>query len=299
MENLLFIVVLLLVGAALRLTGKFPENTPAVLADFVIYVSLPALILSRVPGLALEASLILPAVTPWVLLAVSVCLVLVLSRLFGWSRETTAVLLMLSGVGNTSFLGVAMLDALLGEEAVPHALIYDVLGSSLIVATYGTVVVTLAQSDNARVRLGQIVKRVLLFPPFLALVLSVVLRFVDVPSLVTGWLETIGGTLIPLVMIAVGFEARLRVAREDAGPLAAGLAIKMLVGPLLALAAFRLLSVDSLAARASVLEAGMPPMVTAWALTVEAGLRPRLASALVAFGIPVALVTVPLLNLLL
>jgi hypothetical protein len=50
-----------------------------------------------------------------------------------------------------------------------------------------------------------------------------------------------------------------------------------------------------LAAKISVFEAGMPPMVTAGALALIAGLAPELTAALVGLGLMVSFLTLPLL----
>jgi predicted permease len=49
---------------------------------------------------------------------------------------------------------------------------------------------------------------------------------------------------------------------------------------------------------ASVLEAGMPPMVTAGVVAARAGLDEELATTVIGVGLLAALVTIPLLSLL-
>ena len=73
--------------------------------------------------------------------------------------------------------------------------------------------------------------------------------------------------------------------------------IKLVLAPALALLFCNLLGQGSLPARAAILEAGMPPMITAGALAVIAGLEPRLAVAMVGLGMLVSFATLPLLAL--
>lgn len=56
------------------------------------------------------------------------------------------------------------------------------------------------------------------------------------------------------------------------------------------------LGVKGEAARVSVMEAAMPPMVSAGALASLAGLSPRLSSAMVGLGIPLSFATLPLVH---
>ena len=91
-------------GFVLKSTKKFPENTAQVLNLFVIYVSLPALVLVNVPKLEFSSNLLVTAITPWVMLFVSVVIVLFFAKLFKWDRETIGALLLIAPLGNTSFL---------------------------------------------------------------------------------------------------------------------------------------------------------------------------------------------------
>ncbi len=96
-------------------------------------------------------------------------------------------------------------------------------------------------------------------------------------------------------MTAVGFQLRLRLRPTLVAPLGFGLAVKLLLAPLVALLVCRLFGMHGLAVDVSVFEAGMPPMVTAGALAVAAGLEPDLAAALVGLGILASFATLPLL----
>ena len=63
--------------------------------------------------------------------------------------------------------------------------------------------------------------------------------------------------------------------------------------PALALMLVPLLGLRGLAADAVVLEAAMPPMITAAALAISHRLAPTLAAAMVGYGILLSLLTLP------
>ena len=69
--------------------------------------------------------------------------------------------------------------------------------------------------------------------------------------------------------------------------------------PALALAFAAMLGLDPTMRAAVVLEAAMPPMITAAALAAMAGLAPELGAALVGYGILASTVTLPLWRLVL
>ena len=298
MENLVLTLSFLLIGMGLRRLPLFPRDTAQVLNLFVIHVSLPALVLTQVPRLIFSSELLVPTLMPWAMLLISAALLLFLGKSFGWNRGTMGALLLLVPLGNTSFLGIPMIRALLGEEGIPYAVLYDQLGSFLALATYGSVVLALF-GNNEKPSLRLVTKRILTFPPFMALLLALLIRGIPMPGTLTTLLSSLATTLVPVVMIAVGFQITPRLAPALLRPLGAGLVCKLVVAPLLALTFCRFFSLDSLAARVSVLEAGMPPMVSAGALAIMAGLSPELTAALVGLGIVVSFVSLPLLAQLL
>jgi predicted permease len=293
-NGLLVILALLLVGAVLARTGAVPDGAAEVLHRLVILVVIPAVVLLRVPGLALSGAVLLPALLPWIALGVSAAVVLAYARVRALDRATTGALLLLVPLGNTSFLGFPMVEALLGRSALPYAVVYDQFGSFVAVTTYGSFVLARHGAGGAP-SLRSVLRRDLAFPPFVAFVLALASRGLAYPAPVVALLEAVAATLLPLVMLAVGMQLRFRLPEELRAPLLLGLAVKMAVAPAVVLLVCRALGADGDAARASILESAMPPMVTAGALASAAGLAPRLAAALVGAGIVISFVTLPLL----
>jgi predicted permease len=299
MDNFIITTVCLLIGVVLKRTPRFPKDTGNVLSLFAIYVSLPALVLLKIPALQFSTDLLTPMLMPWVMLGVSAAGVLGLARVFKWNRQITGCLLLLIPLGNTSFLGIPMVSAFFGEQAIPYAVLYDQLGSFLALATYGSVVIALYGSDTPRTTPGNILKKVMTFPPFIALILAFTLKSTTYPDTMTSLLNTLGATLIPVVMIAVGFQLTFSMPKEMTLPLVSGLILKLVIAPAIALGLCRAMGLQGEAVSVSIFEAGMPPMVSACALAILAGLSPSLAAALAGSGIILSFVTLPILyNLL-
>lgn len=298
MENFILTISFLLMGMGLRRLPNFPRETSQALNLFAIYLSLPALVLLKVPQLHFSADILVPVVMAWGMLTVSALMVLGLGRLLDWEKETIGVLLLLIPLGNTSFFGIPMVQAFFGESGIPYAVLYDQLGSFLALATYGAVVLALYGSGT-KPTAASVLTRVVSFPPFIALMLALACRSLVFPAPLLTLLNALAATLVPVVMVAVGFQLSLRLSPEVLKPLGAGLMIKLAVAPLIALLCCRLLGLSSLAAQVAVFEAGMPPMVSAGALAIMAGLSPRLTAALIGLGIVLSFLTLPLLARLL
>ncbi len=296
MANFILIGLFVSLGILFRRIKAFPDDTAQTLNMFALYVSLPAVILLKAPELTLTGETVVAAIVPWCMLILSAALILLLSKRCNWSRPTTGVLMLVVPLGNTSFMGVPMVNAFFGEAGIPHLILYDQFGTMVIFVTYGSAILAYYSGEKSGAR--TMVRRALLFPPTLALLAGLLLRNWSYPQALVDVLQNLSGTLTPLVMTAIGFQMTLRLRPTTLGPLGTGLAIKLMVAPLIALLGCRLFGIQSLAADIAIFEAGMPPMVTASALAAAAGMGVELAVALAGLGIVLAFVSLPLLYLL-
>jgi predicted permease len=188
-----------------------------------------------------------------------------------------------------------MVEAFFGKNAVPYALLYDQLGSFLALATYGSLILALYGTEESKPSAKSVVRKVISFPPFIALVLAFFLKGFPYPPIAVSLLDILASTLVPLVMVAVGFQLTLRLSRNISSQIGIGLSIKLIVAPLAALFLCKILGLDGEAVRVSIFEAGMPPMVSAGALAIMANLSPALAAALIGIGIVLSFATLPVL----
>jgi predicted permease len=296
LTNFVLIALFVMLGMLFRRLKAFPDQTAHVLNMFALYVSLPAVILLKVKEIAISGETVVAAIMPWCMLLLSVVLVLLAAKKWQWPRPTVGVLLLVVPIGNTSFMGVPMVRAFFGETGIPHLILYDQIGTMLIFATYGAVILSLYSGERSDI--PTLIKRALLFPPTTALLIGLALRNWPYPQVVVNTLQDLGGALTALVMTAIGFQMKVRLQRTTLGPLGSGLAIKLVAAPLVALAGCAMLGISGLPADIAVFEAGMPPMVTACALAAAAGMGVELAVAMAGLGIVLAFVSLPLLYLL-
>lgn len=293
MDNFYLVLAYLVIGFGLRRLPAMPENSGIVLNIYVLYVALPALILKNVPLLQFSSELLIPALTPWLLLLTVVGAVLLLSKLFNWSREVTGALLIVLPLGNTSFLGFPMTQALFGSSAMPYAVVYDQVGSFIALATYVTIVAAIYSPQVSKPTVKSIAIKIISFPSFIALMIGLLLRDVNFVPLADALINNLAATLVPVVMIAVGFQLSFRFSKSEISPLVSALVIKLLMMPLLAWALWSSLGQSGLAVDISIFQAAMPPMISAGAIAIMAGLAPRLVSGIIGFGILIGLVSLP------
>ena len=299
MENFIVTITFLLIGIILKRLSDFPTETGTVLNLFVIYISLPALVLLKIPELTFSKHLLVPGLMPWGVLIFSCALILILSRFLNWNRSTTGCLLLLIPLGNTSFLGIPMVQSFFGDQAIPYALLYDQLGSFLALATYGSLIIAFYGTGEDTPTIKSVIKKVIAFPPFIALVLALILKTCHYPPVAVNLLTILASTLIPLVMIAVGFQLTLQLDKKTTSQLCLGLFIKLIAAPITTLVFCKIAGLEGEIVQVSIFETGMPPMVSAGALAILANLSPALTAALVGIGIILSFITLPILYQLL
>ena len=99
---------------------------------YVVKFALPVLVFSKISRMSMSTSMLSPVVLAWSVMLSCVAVVLLAARRLQWDATTTGALLMVGVLGNTSFLGLGMVEGLLGTDHVTTAVAYDQLGTSLV-----------------------------------------------------------------------------------------------------------------------------------------------------------------------
>jgi predicted permease len=290
MNNLILLVFCFLVGMLLHHFRRLPDNAHVALNGFIIDVSLPALTLLYVHDLHISGDIGLMASMGWLLFILSAGFFYMIGRWLKLPRRTEGALMLMGGLGNTSFVGLPMIEAYYGHEQVGTGIIVDQLGSFLALSTLGITVAGLYSSGRPTVT--EIVKRIVLFPPFIALVAALLLIPVNYPEWLVSVLQRLGNTLAPLALLSVGFQLRLGHIAGNARNLAIGLGFKLLLAPLLLFLLYvPLLGAHGEAIQVTLFESAMPPMIAAAILASEHDLDPPLATLMIAVGLVLSFFT--------
>jgi len=290
MVNLLLLILCFIIGMLLRRSGRMPEQAPATLNSFIIHVSLPALTLLYLHDLKLSGDIALVAAMAWIYFALAAGFFWLVGRWLSLPRATVGALILTGGLGNTSFFGLPMIEAYYGHDGIVSGIIVDQLGSFLVLSTLGITVAGLYSSG--RPTAGEILRRIALFPPFIALAVALLLIPVEYAPWFTALLKRLGDTLAPLALVSVGFQLRLGHLSEHKRTLTIGLGFKLLLAPLLIYLLYvQLFGAHGLPMRVTLFEAAMPPMITAAIIASDHDLDPDLATLMVAVGLLLSFVS--------
>ena len=296
MSAMLMLFVCLVLGTLVARYARPPAGMVASLNWWVLNVALPALVLELIPRVTFDPQLWFLVASMWLTFGGAWLLFGMLGARLGWSRQRIGALILVCGLGNTGFMGYPLLQALRGKEGLSLAIVADQLGTFMILASAGIVVASLYAGAVASPRL--IARRVVLFPPFIALVLGAIAgQCGGWPPLLDGVFSPIGATMTPLALFSVGMQFKLRGGQGQWLAASMGLGWKLLLAPLLCLALGVATGIGGLVLAVGVLQAAMAPMVSAAILADEYDLDPELANTVLGVGILISLLTVPLANL--
>jgi len=290
MNNLLLLVLCFVAGMLLRYFRRMPDNAPATLNSFIIHVSLPALSLLYIHRLTLSGDILLTGLMAWLVFGLSAGFFYFVGRWLKLPRATTGALILVGGLGNTSFFGLPMVEAFYGSSGLTTAIIADQLGSFFALSILGITVAGIYSSGRPTAM--QIFKRIALFPPFISLAIALLLIPVEYADWFTVLLKRLGDTLAPLALLSVGLQLRMGHVSEHKRNLALGLGFKLILAPLAVLLLYvPILGAHGQAIQVTLFEAAMPPMITAAIVAAEHDLDPPLVNLMVAVGLIVSFFT--------
>lgn len=258
----------------------------------MIFVALPALALYYIPKISISTNLLYPLAIAWVGFGLSFLFFYTLGKRLGWPNRLIGCLIITAGLGNTSFVGFPIIEALYGPEGLKTAIMVDQPGTFVVMATLGLITATIFAKGDANPK--QIAAKILLFPPFIAFVLACVMNVlkVDFHENLQHVFQKLGGTVTPVALVSVGLQLKVDKESQHWKFLRLGLLFKLIITPAFFFLLYRfILGGKGLTVDVSILESAMAPMITGAILASNYGLKPKLSSMMVGIGIPLSFLT--------
>ena len=300
MSNLILLFVCLIIGIVLKKSKIIPDNFHTSLNAFVINISLSAFSLYYISKIELNSSVIYPVLVVWIGIFAAILFFAGLGKIFGWKSSLIGALIMCAGFGNTSFVGIPLIQAMYGEEGLKTVMLVDQPGF-VALSTVGILVANFysGSKDSLLKHLSKILK----FPPFIAFLVALLLNVfsIEIPKDFDEVLMKLGATTVPLALVSVGSQMQWKkIEKKEGFHLFIGLLFKLVLLPLLILVIYKYIfhqSGDVI--DICILEAAMAPMITAAIIASAHDLEPKFCNLMVAVGIPLSILTVGIWHLLL
>ena len=300
MSNLILLFVCLIIGIVLKKSKIIPENFHTSLNAFVINISLSAFSLYYISKIELNSSVIYPVLVVWIGIFAAILFFAGLGKIFGWKSSLIGALIMCAGFGNTSFVGIPLIQAMYGEEGLKTVMLVDQPGF-VALSTVGILVANFysGSKDSLLKHLSKILK----FPPFIAFVIALLLNIfsIEIPKDFDEVLMKLCATTVPLALVSVGSQMQWKkIEKKEGFHLFIGLLFKLVLLPLLILVIYKyIFHQNGDVIDICILEAAMAPMITAAIIASAHDLEPKFCNLMVAVGIPLSILTVGIWHLLL
>ena len=244
MSPVFTLILIVAVGILLRLLHVLSTGDATSIRKFVFNVSLPALTFISLYSnpVPLKALWLIPGI-----IVIQVVGYLTFRLVPVRYRETV-----FSGfLGNTGFMGYPVVQAILGQGALPLAVIYEQTHLFMVFSTW--------IHKNLRSFIN---------PPLVAVLLALILKRVALPQFFTDACKLVGNSTSPLAMLFVGLNVDLNFNWRALIPAA----IKLALVPAMALALTLILPVAGDIRSVFILQSAMPTMVASVVYGAEIGL---------------------------
>ena len=273
-----------------------PANLYQKINAFIIFIPLPAITLYTIPKLELSSNMAYPVLSAWLIFFFAIPFFYVLKSIFNWTTKTYAALVLVCGLGNTSFIGYPVTELLFGSQNLKYAILVD---QSTFILLSTVAVIWASAFGKGSIHLKDIIVRLVKFPPFLAFVFALLVAEAFLQP-IDNALKFIGSWMVPLAIFSIGMQFKFLVNDIDFKAFTIGLLYKLVLIPsVLFLLLFIVLKKNGIMYEVTLIECAMPPMITASIIANQYNLEGQLANALVTYGIPISFVTLYLWHLIL
>lgn len=292
MNNFILIFFFLFLGLLLQRVKGFPSNTYKVLNKIVIYVCLPAITLYHIPKIKWSNELLFPIGAGWITFILAFVFFHFLGKKLKWSNKLIGCLILTAGLSNSSFLGYPIIEALFGKKGLETAVLVDQPGTFVVVSTLGVFVAAFYSKGSPDML--SIIRKILLFPPFIMFVFACLMNVYDCDfdSNIQSILLKVGSFVTPLALLSVGLQLNFDRKSQHWKFLRLGLFFKLILVPFAILVLYVFIfNQHSEPIKITIMETAMAPMITGAILASTYGLKPKLSSMMVGFGIPISFLT--------
>jgi predicted permease len=275
------------------------EHSYETVNELLVNFFMPALILLQITELKFSDKYIFPILVAWIIFTVAFVFFILVGKWKNFSPKTIAALIITGGISSTSFVGFPVFELLYGKEGLQIAILMSQAGSFLIGITLGVAVAAWHSSDTPTIK--SVFHNVFRFPPFIAFITAVTLNIsgLHFPPFISDTLAIISAPFSVLALLSVGLQINLTGKNIEAPKLAVGLLYKLILAPGLIFLLYHFAFRQSmLITSISVMGAAIGPMNTAAIIAGKYNLNAKLASNMVAVGIPLSLPIIYIIYLL-
>lgn len=285
-----------LAAGAGYLLARVASFNPRPISQVIFYIFSPCLIFSILTRSELSNNDIVRVFAFTIVSILGVGLLTwIAGRAFKLDRRTMAGVLLASMFMNAGNYGLPVVLFAFGEDALSYASLLFV-ANAILSYTVGVIIASMGS-----VNLGQALLNLFKIPALYALILALVFMRTgwEIPLPLERTTTLLGDASIPAMLVLLGMRLRTANLEGRRIPIILASAMRLIVGPILALLLGPLFSLSGRARQAMILESAMPTAVLTTVLATEYDAAPSLVTSIVFVTTIVSPLTLtPLLALL-
>ncbi|WP_153722611.1 AEC family transporter [Sporosarcina cascadiensis] len=296
------IAIMILIGTALARVTPITEDTRRTYTTLIVNVAMPCIILSSIFKVSIDES-ILRNMGLVFLLSIGVNLI---GIGIGWffasasteNRKLRQEIALLSGLGNTGFIGIPLCAAILGPEGALYAAVFDA-GVDLVIWTVGVMIL------NNSFRFTWATCKSLINIPLIAIIFGLLFAVINYrpPSVFIELTNQLAALASPLAMFYIGLLIMFRsnhTVKTRNSNLIAPVVSKLIILPLITLSIIRTFPIplNDVTSKVLLMQAMMPTLTLASILFTKHSKNDVFGALTTITSTILALLTIPLLILL-
>lgn len=294
-ETIIAIILLIIIGYICRRTEFLKPETTQVLNKIVIYIAIPSLIFLSMYNADLSNLETLGTITLTCIMVGSLTglLAYIFANIMKYPPKTKWSLVTTSALFNSGFLGYPVILGVFGAEGMVRAVFFDV-GSTILFISFSILLML-----NYGGSYQSIIRRSVLFPPFLAVVLGILANLSHLPlgSILPDVLGYLSGAAIPLIMISLGLSLEFKEVYEHISSASFVSFIKLIISPVIAVIIATMLGLSGINYSVAVIEAGMPSAMLSLVLAITYNLDVKISAACIFLSTALSMITLTMLIL--
>ncbi len=245
LSSLIMIFILIIPGFFFKKKNILTEDQNGAINSIVVNLTWPCLVID---AMQMEFSLKILKDSAYMLLVCMLILAVIfiisfpIAKLIKLPKTKQYLTVFMLLFGNTGFIGIPVIKALYGTDAVFYSAIVELINDVLIF-TIGILLIQLSAGANLKISFKQFIN-----PGLIGVIIGLILFLLNIqlPELIGGSIEMIGNATTPLTMFCIGFQVGGLKLREITGDLQVYVIcfVKLLIVPILALLAVKLWAGD-------------------------------------------------------
>lgn len=274
-QNILPIFIVAGLGYALDRWQTIDKRT---LSKTTLYILSPALVFSSLVNSRLPGEELAGLATFTILfISLMALIAFLLGRLLRLPRRGLVTLMLVAMFGNSGNYGLTLINLRYGEDGLSRGVVYFAV-STMLLYSVGILLASMGKL-SARQAMAQMLR----LPPVYAAIAAIpVVAFnLPVPAPLMSAVTVTGQGAIPVMLLVLGMQISSLQGSFAWRAALPGMALRLLVAPLVALLVVGWVGLTGLGRAASILEASMPTAVIIIILATEFDLQPDLVTSIV------------------